>query len=122
MRVLFVSPFAGLGGAERCLLDMLAALGSAAPQIERRVLLMSEGPLTARVLELGAEPSVQALPAELLGLGESGHALRAVGALARRGHRIAAELISYARSFRGSLAELRPDVVHTNGIKAHILA
>jgi glycosyltransferase involved in cell wall biosynthesis len=121
MRVLFVSPFAGLGGAERCLLDMLAALADAAPEIERGVLLMSEGPLAAKVVELGAEPSSLPLPFELRGLGESGQAWGGLELL-NRGQRVAAQAISYARSFRRRLDELRPDIVHSNGIKAHVAA
>ncbi len=121
MRVLFVSPFAGLGGAERCLLDMLAALGGAAPGVERKVLLMSEGPLAEKVAELGAEPSLLPMPRELGGLGESGQGGRWLEALARNGHRIPAQATSYARAFRRRLDELGPDLVHTNGMKAHLL-
>ncbi|HVJ20315.1 MAG TPA: glycosyltransferase family 4 protein [Polyangiaceae bacterium] len=121
MRVLFVNPAAGLGGAERCLLDMLAALGSARPGIERRVLLLSHGPLCEQIAALGAEASVLPLPAALRGLGESRLDGRSLAALALRSPRLAAEAAAYARSFRCRVDELRPDIVHSNGIKAHVL-
>src|SRR6185295_4669533 len=37
MRVLFVNPLSELGGSERSLLDVLASLGKAVPEIERRL-------------------------------------------------------------------------------------
>jgi glycosyltransferase involved in cell wall biosynthesis len=115
MRVLFVSPFAELGGAERCLLDMLAALGTAAPEIERRVLLLSDGALAAEATALGAEVSVLPLPTELRSWGESGRdAPERWGALGVRG-------VEFSWSLARRLREAKADLVHSNGMKAHLL-
>jgi len=120
MRVLFISPFAELGGSERCLLDMLAMLGRAAPEIERRLLLMAEGPLEREAGALGAKVTTLPLPRELGALGESGSATSfARGVLA--GLRVSRSALGYLREFDRVLGSIRPDVVHSNGMKAHVL-
>ncbi len=53
MRVLYVSPAAGLGGAERCLLDCIAALRER-QGVSLEVLTFADGPMVRTARELGA--------------------------------------------------------------------
>jgi hypothetical protein len=71
LRVLFVNPIGGLGGAEQSLLDALAALRSA-PGLELSLLLLDDGPLRQRTEELGIPVAVLPLPDSLATLGEFG--------------------------------------------------
>lgn len=118
LRVLFVNPNAELGGSERSLLDLLAALGASDSGVERRLLLFSDGELARRARALGVEVDVLPPPAKLKALGESGGGGR---------RRVASAVLDAAVRVPGFLLDLRsrvrklaPDVVHTNGMKAHV--
>jgi glycosyltransferase involved in cell wall biosynthesis len=118
MRVLFVSPSAELGGAERCLLDCVAAL-RASPGVQVDLVALAEGPLVGKARELGAAARVVEAPRELSELGESGPDSRSGGTL-----RLASSAPGVARflgRLRQAIAGPQPDVVHTNGMKAHLL-
>lgn len=127
MRILFVNPVGSLGGAERSLLDMMRALRDADQELELHLLLLAPGPLEALARALGVEVEVLALPVRLRGMGEASLTPRGVArllfgrvAFAREG--LAREGVAFARRFRRSVARVRPDLVHTNGMKAHLLA
>lgn len=122
MRVLFVSPAGGLGGSERSLLDVLAALGDAAPGLDRSLLSFAEGDLTARARALGVSVEVLPLPASVAAQGESRGERADMPNLWATRARAALDGVRYARAFRAHVRARRPDVVHTNGMKAHLLA
>ena len=119
MRVCFVSPVAELGGSEQSLLDVMVSLSGLG--IECTLVSFADGELLEHARRAGVESHVAALPDGLKQLGESG---------LRQGHgwqkllRSAAEcggFLAFAARFRELLAQLQPDVLHTNGIKAHIV-
>jgi glycosyltransferase involved in cell wall biosynthesis len=121
MRVLYVNPASELGGSERSLLDLLAALGECAPELEKSLVLFAEGELAGRARELGVAVRICRLPAPLAGVGESTagpNAPRQALGLARAGLGLPRFLASLRRTLRAE----RPDIVHTNGMKAHLLA
>lgn len=120
MRILFVSPAAGLGGAERCLLDAIAALHAHGPA-EAQVLALSDGPLLERARALGAKTHVVAAPRNLAVLGESGSGSQAGKAFLKL---VASGpgTTTFLRRLRKAIVAARPDVVHCNGMKAHLLA
>jgi glycosyltransferase involved in cell wall biosynthesis len=120
MRVLFISPFAGLGGAERCLLDMLAALGDPEPRVQRSAALLADGPLVQEIQALGVPTEVLALPERLRRLGESGGRPRREQLALAPG--LVAAGLGYAFAFERLIARSQPDIVHSNGMKAHLLA
>jgi glycosyltransferase involved in cell wall biosynthesis len=121
VRVLFVNPNAELGGSERSLLDLLSALGASNPEVERRLLLFAEGELARRARELGIPVDILDLPRSLGTLGESGVAKagagRATFRMARAGMAVPGALLALGRKIH----EQHPDIVHTNGMKAHVL-
>ena len=121
MRVLFVSPAAELGGAERCLLDCVAALRER-KGVQVDALTLADGPLVGKIRELfGATATIIQAPAKLASLGESGSSSESgsavLGVLS-----VAPEVVRFIARLREAIVRLRPDVVHTNGMKAHLLA
>ncbi len=120
MRVLFVNPLAALGGSERSLLDLVLALRDARPDIESRLLLFEDGELANVATEAGIHVDVEPLPAALRELGEA----KRGGALPRGGDllRALAKAPTFALALRRRVREAAPDIVHTNGMKAHVLS
>lgn len=115
--VTFMSPIALLGGAERALLDLLGSLRGGRPDVRPSVIVGEDGPLVDAARGLGVEVEVVAMPAGVQALGEAGGAVRHARALATQAWGLGA----YVARLRGALRDLSPDVVHTNGMKAHVL-
>ena len=123
MRVVFLNPSGELGGAETALLEMLAALRAARPDWALGLVASADGPLVERASALGAQSSFLVFPRSLARLGEWGRR-GSFGARLRFGAAItgaAAPALQYASRLRRHLNDLKPDVVHTNGLKMHLL-
>lgn len=124
MRVVFVTPVGVLGGGERSLLDLLAALPSARPGIDRHVIVCGDGPLIEAARALGATAEPLPMPRALASLGDSGlrdrGKLRAGLALAGRGLAGGWAVLRFLNTLRARLTALEPTVIHSNGIKAHL--
>jgi len=52
LKIVYLSPAAGLGGAERCLLDMMAAVRKADSRVDIHLLTSVDGPLIERARQL----------------------------------------------------------------------
>lgn len=118
-RLLFLSVSGRLGGAERVLLDALSSTRRRQPAWVLRVVSVEDGPLRDPVERLGIEYVVAPLPGILGATGEYGQPLLAtVGRLAVSLPALAA----YVRRLRKIVGDWRPDVVHANGLKAHVLS
>ncbi|TQF16594.1 glycosyltransferase family 4 protein [Myxococcus llanfairpwllgwyngyllgogerychwyrndrobwllllantysiliogogogochensis] len=125
MRVLFLNPVGILGGAERALLDLMACLRQLDAGLSLHLLAGSEGPLLDAARAVGVDTRLLPLPAGLSGLGDS--ALRGQGPgeawrFARSLLPAPALLAGYGRALRHEVARLRPDLLHSNGIKTHLLS
>jgi glycosyltransferase involved in cell wall biosynthesis len=113
-RVLFVDHEGRLSGGERDLVDLVRALGD---QVDAHAAVPDDGPLAAALRACNVTVHVVAM----------GHGLRAASRwdLARRPHlavkHVAAAALTALRLARLA-ARVRPDVVHTNSMKAHVLA
>jgi glycosyltransferase involved in cell wall biosynthesis len=108
LRVVYVDHCAKLSGGEIALLRLLSALS----EVEPHVMLAEEGPLVSRLLHAGI--SVEVLP-----MADALRALRRDQVL--RGARVAAEAArtaAYVARLTQRLRSLRPDLVHTNSLKA----
>ena len=107
-------------------MDVLASLRQNVSDVETVLLLAESGPLVEKTQALGTPVRIVELPPALAGLGDSG--LRGGGRfgklfrLAQSGGRAGFALGGYLRKLRGEFLDLRPDVIHANGIKAHLLA
>jgi glycosyltransferase involved in cell wall biosynthesis len=122
MRVAFLSVSDQIGGSEVMLLEILRELRRARPDWSLHLVLPGNGPLADRAAALGVAVVPLPMPASLARLGEWGMAGRRHAATALRLLRVAADLPSYEGRLRGVLSAIDPDVVHTNGFKAHIVA
>jgi glycosyltransferase involved in cell wall biosynthesis len=125
MRVVYLNPVAELGGAEFSLLDLLAALRQTDDMLELHLITGGPGPLLDRAGQLGVHTHLLPMPAALLGLGDSALALtsrmRATWSVGWLGLRALFAAGRYARVLRRLLRTIAPDVVHSNGMKCHLL-
>src|SRR3984885_7689934 len=118
MRVVYLNPSGQMGGAEMSLMDLLASMRAAEPGWDFWVLLGEDGPLAGQAKAAGVQVIVAPFPRALARLGDSGSGpLRALWSCLKA----AAGALRYAFHLRRTLAELQPDIVHTNGFKMHIL-
>ena len=62
LKVMYLSPLGELGGAERALLDLMAALRAANPEWCLDLIAASDGELVTRAREMGVAASVIPLP------------------------------------------------------------
>lgn len=126
MKIVFTNAINQIGGGERSLLDLLAALPAAAPGSERHlVVLAPPGPLQREAAALGVTVHSLPMPDSLARLGDSGlkgrGTLGAGLALLPAIPALAAGGIPFLLRLRRLLAEIDPDLVHSNAIKSHVL-
>lgn len=126
MKILYYNPTGALGGAEMCLLDLLAMLRAAQPAWPLHVLLGDAGPLQPEVESLGVPCTVLPLPGNVARLGDAGLVIAGEGGsgrwqLAARGPGAALTAAAYLRRLRRTIHALAPDRVQTNSMKAHVL-
>jgi glycosyltransferase involved in cell wall biosynthesis len=125
MKMACLSPTGHLGGAERVLLAVLAAVRVRWPATPPHLLTFTDGPLVAAAHERGAKVEVFPLPPMLGRLGDS--QLRQSGGgwrrlrLLRQALTAVPALARFAGRLRRRLHLLQPDVIHSNGIKTHVL-
>ncbi|HUN87872.1 MAG TPA: glycosyltransferase family 4 protein [Terriglobales bacterium] len=108
-----------MGGAEACLLDALAVLRQARPEWKLSVVLGEDGPLSRRAAIYGAEVYLLPFPADLARLGDSG---RSRSSLAVRLLSGAPSALRYRHQLGTLFRSMKPDLIHTNGFKMHVLA
>ena len=123
MSIIFLSPTGQTGGAEAALHELLAGLRQSHPSWSLRLIVASDGPLVARVEALGVPVRVLPFPRALARLGDWGvgrgwwrrlvFLARCVG--------VALPALQYLRRLRHMLQADAPDVIHTNGLKMHVL-
>lgn len=126
MKVVYLSPFSQMGGAERVLLDILTAVREKKPDWRLHLIIPATGPLADKVSALDIPFTILPFNKSLAATGDAGAggpAGRRVSRASLFGRMFLAgpAAISYVRRLRKILAELRPDVIHTNGFKMHVL-
>ncbi len=126
MRIAFLNPVGTLGGAERCLLSMLTALRQADAAAELHLLALADGPLLSEADQLGVRTHALPMPRAMARMGDS--ALRGQGAL-RRSARLVRQALAaapglprYVCHLRRMLTTIGPHLIHSNGLKTHLLA
>ena len=122
MRLLYLNPTAFMGGAERVLLDLLAMVRDARPAWTIGLVVGNDGPLAADARRLGVVTTVLPFPRDFAQLGDAGLATPASwGRFALHAVSGSVATLQYIQRLRGVVAEFRPDIVHSNGIKMHLL-
>lgn len=121
MRVLFVNPAAELGGSERSLLDLLASFRRSALPLEPKLLLFADGELAHETRKLGVDVEVVPMPPALMTLGEFREVPASVSERAAELARAAFGAPVFLAALRRVIRAFRPTLLHTNGMKAHLL-
>ncbi len=125
MRILFLNPLSELGGAERCLLDLQASIAEADPDVEMHLAVGGPGPLVAEAERLGVRVHIVPMPGSLATVGDSAQGSTTVARSVQKALELLAAglgALSYAGKLRHLVRSLRPDAIHSNGIKSHLLA
>jgi glycosyltransferase involved in cell wall biosynthesis len=126
MRIVYLNPVGALGGAERSLLDMLSSIRQTVPSADLSLVVGTPGPLIEEAQKIGVRPVLLPMPANLVGVGDSAwkNDLSPKTKLSLVGLFPSVGLATwvYLQKLRNTLAMLRPDLVHSNGIKFHLLA
>ena len=114
MRVLFVNPGRDLGGAEHSLLLLLREL--VRRDVEPTVALFGDGPFAARLATLGLRTAYLDLPDAVRRGSRYDAGLRLADVV-----RLGALAVPGTGQLAGLVRRTRADIVHTNGLKAHLL-
>jgi glycosyltransferase involved in cell wall biosynthesis len=117
VRIVYLNPCGKLGGAETSLWELLRSVRAAEPDWELWLVLGEDGPLAQIARDLGVKVVLLPFPPLLGRLGDTGRWKAAWSLL-----KAAEATRRYARNLGRLLREARPDLVHTNGFKMHILA
>lgn len=127
MKILYLNPKAQLGGAERSILDVMTEVRALRPAWELSLIAGEDGPLIEAAREIGVAATAIEYPAGLAQFGDSaitnssGGAVRTAKFVAGLG-RAGIAALSHVPALRSAIVTQRPDLVHSNGFKTHILA
>ena len=126
MRIVYFNPVGHLGGAENSLLDLVASVRAAEPSADLRIVVATEGPLLEAAKMMDTEVVLLPMPQSLLEVGDGAlkdqGRLAAAASLAWRLASVWPAGTAYVRRLRRVFENLDPDLIHTNGIKCHLLA
>ena len=119
MTVLFLSTSGQMGGAETSLLALLDSLKDGRPKFKLVLILGESGPLEEAAVTLGVRVLLLPLPpsVSVLGRGTPLVAFRSFHA-----YRTFAAIYRYRTCLLNLICAVRPDVVHSNGLKMHIMS
>jgi glycosyltransferase involved in cell wall biosynthesis len=122
MRLLYLSPTASMGGAERVLLDLLIGIRRARPTWVLGLIVANDGPLVEEARRLGVKTTILPFPRAFARLGDAGLSGAAswIG-FAGRAVVGSVAMAAYLRRFRAALQRFNPDLVHSNGFKMHLV-
>jgi glycosyltransferase involved in cell wall biosynthesis len=127
LKILYLNPSGQMGGAEVALLDLFASIREAEPEWKLELIVSAEGAVAARARALGVFTTVLPFSDSLARLGDAAaggpagdttnrlHLLRQL-ALANPG------IAAYVSRLRRLLRQRKPDVIHSNGFKMHVLS
>ncbi|HEY9603710.1 MAG TPA: glycosyltransferase family 4 protein, partial [Allocoleopsis sp.] len=133
--IVFVNPVGAIGGAERALLTIIAALKTAQPHLQLHLIVGTDGLLVEMAQNLGVQVRLLKLPDQLNQLGDSSLKSNSQPLQGTPGKskiqnyitlllNVAKALPSVAQylgEFRQAIREINPDLIHSNGIKTHLL-
>lgn len=115
-----------MGGSEVALVGMISAIRRIRPDWRFQVVLPGNGPLARHLQDSDVVASIVGMPAPLARLGEwaavsGGWSAGAQVALGLQLCATAAVLPGYESRLRRAIAAFQPNLIHTNGFKAHVL-
>jgi glycosyltransferase involved in cell wall biosynthesis len=125
VRIAFLAPSAGLGGAEWSLLDLISSLGEHDPALDLWLVTVPGSGLASRARDLGVTCRDVAMPPALARAGDSAMRSGGAGAAARAALRTAAAgpaAWTWGRALGRALSSIGPDIIHTNDNKSHLIS
>jgi glycosyltransferase involved in cell wall biosynthesis len=125
MRIVFLNPVGFLGGGELSLLDMMASIRRAAPSADLHLVIAGDGPLAMEAAKLGVSVTLVPMPDVLSSFGDSqlrssSNKRRMFTAL-RSGFTAGPSIWRYSRAISDIIRKLQPTIIHSNGMKTHLL-
>lgn len=125
MKLLFFNHVGFIGGAERILLSALASVRSRRPEAEITLIVGSAGALIEAATDLGIRVIYLPMPSSMSQLGDSHlkgglklfKMLRTLAQIARS----TSAMFRYLQKLRRTIQMIQPDLIHSNGVKAHAL-
>ncbi|MCU0548780.1 MAG: glycosyltransferase family 4 protein [Leptolyngbya sp. Prado105] len=125
MKVLFFNPVGVIGRSERILLSTIAAIRSRRPGIEITLVVGSAGALIAAGESLGIQVICLSMPTSIAHLGDSHlkgkqHLVQLSKTLLTIA-KLTPALLNYLKRLQHLIQRIQPDLIHSNGIKAHVL-
>jgi glycosyltransferase involved in cell wall biosynthesis len=121
MRLLYLSPLASMGGAERVLLDLLGMVRRARPAWPVGLVVAHDGPLADDSRRLGVKTIVAPFPKEFARLGDAGLSGARWARFVGRAVSGSVSTLAYVRHVRSEVAAFAPDIIHSNGYKMHLV-
>jgi glycosyltransferase involved in cell wall biosynthesis len=127
VKILYMNPTGALGGAERSLLDLMGAVRCARPDWTLDLMAGSDGELATAAEKLGVNVRMLPMPAVLSRLGDAGaggpagNEVSKAEVLARLSFTIPSIAV-YVAALRRLIRSCKPNVIHSNGFKTHLLA
>jgi glycosyltransferase involved in cell wall biosynthesis len=121
-----LNPIGGIGGAERILLAVARQVRRQQPGLALAAVLLGDGPLVEALEKLGVDVRVLPLSTAAAELGDTqlrGRSrLQRLAALAQSGLSAGPDMLRFSRKLRLLLQDLRPGLIHSNGLKTHLLS
>ncbi len=126
MKILYINPSSQLGGAERSLIDVICAVRQQDPSVEVTVLITApDGPIVSELTPLGVKVILLELPRKIAQLGDSGWKNKEnnIASIIKFTRNLSAigEFVRYWRQLRQTVVDIDPDLIHSNGLKTHLL-
>ena len=119
MRVAYVSVSDRMGGSEAVLLELMRGLRRDRAEWGLHLITPGAGELLQAARAAGVAGTVVAMPDSIARFGETA---AGAAALPIRLLQAALAVPSYQRRFDAAMRAISPDIVHTNGFKAHVFA
>lgn len=111
-----------MGGAERVLGDLLAMVRQARPEWTIGLVSGNDGALADSARRLGVRTTILPFPRDFAQLGDAGLATPATWArFALHAAGGSVSTLRYVQRLRQVVADFEPQVIHSNGIKMHLL-
>src|SRR5689334_21018690 len=127
MNIVYLNPIGEIGGAEVALLHLLSALREIQPRWNLSLVTGTDGPLVSKAQALGVAARSIPFPESINRLGDAGLSAKHGPSVGRK--MFFANLLSggidatlYLSGLRRAIREAKPDLVHSNGLKMHLLS
>ncbi len=118
LRITHLTASGALGGAERVALECMHAARTW-PGVQSSLIALGAGPVTRAAAELGVHASHVEAPSEVASLGD---AFSSAGATVSAMVPVLRRFPAFYRRFADAVRATEPDVIHSHGIKTHVLS